>query len=173
MCSCLVHITWHAHVVCLYMSCYLTSTITSVCCNLELELVSAFQKYLQFSSDSGPSRRLHNKPYTSQCLPFNLLFTHCHSHILSLPYMQNRQFNYDHVLQPTCTQLQVYAIAAKPLVQGRCSYAMGGDSLPWEDPIMYLLCVLWIPWGMMLSGLLIKGVSSKSSYALVSIHPGP
>ena len=33
-------------------------------------------------------------------------------------HTQNRQFNYDYVLQPTCSQLQVYSIAAKPLVQG-------------------------------------------------------
>ena len=33
-------------------------------------------------------------------------------------HLQNRQFNYDCVLQPSCSQLQVYSIAARPLVQG-------------------------------------------------------
>ena len=37
-------------------------------------------------------------------------------------HSQNRQFNYDYVLQPTCTQTQVYSIAAKPLVQGTYIY---------------------------------------------------
>ena len=72
---------------------------------------------------------------------FNVLFTPDHSHILSSLHVQNRQFNYDHVLQPSCTQLQVYSVAARPLVQGN-----------------------WPPSGIRHSSVLIKEVSSTKGY---------
>ena len=39
--------------------------------------------------------------------------------ILLLSQLQARTFQYDHVLRPDCSQLDVYAMAARPLVKGR------------------------------------------------------
>ena len=36
-----------------------------------------------------------------------------------LSQLQARAFQYHHVLRPDCSQLDVYAMAARPLVKGR------------------------------------------------------